>query len=217
MSSYRRPNVVSTTLATLLSSVALRTWLWLTIASVAIGASCALVVGSQQKAVYFSEVSIYVGPPLGGAITSNDIQVGQSLRQTFADLAATRLLLERVASTSVGSIDVSELARQVQARVPSNSNLLLIGVERHDPDEAARLANRIAAELATIAAPGTAADASNIKLTVIDPAVAPSSPVGPSLLIITLMGGGIGLIFAITVAFALENLRADRRRGANRG
>lgn len=217
MSSYRRPNVVSTTLATLLSSVALRTWLWLTIASVAIGASCALVVGSQQKAVYFSEVSIYVGPPLGGAITSNDIQVGQSLRQTFADLAATRLLLERVASTSVGSIDVSELARQVQARVPSNSNLLLIGVERHDPDEAARLANRIAAELATIAAPGTAAEASNIKLTVIDPAVAPSSPVGPSLLIITLMGGGIGLIFAITVAFALENLRADRRRGANRG
>lgn len=216
MSTYRRPNAASTALAAFLSSVALRTWLWLTIASIAIGASCALVVGSQQKPVYFSEVSIYVGPPLGGAITSNDIQVGQSLRQTFADLAATRLLLERVASTSVGSIDVSELARQVQARVPSNSNLLLIGVERHDPDEAARLANRIAAELATIAAPGTAAEASNIKLTVIDPAVAPSSPVGPSLLVITLMGGGIGLIFAITVAFAMENLRADRRRSANR-
>ncbi len=204
-------------LAGFLASVALRTWLWLTIASVAIGASCALVVGSQQKAVYFSEVSIYVGPPLGGAITSNDIQVGQSLRQTFADLAATRVLLERVAAASVGSIDVSELARQVQARVPSNSNLLLIGVERQDPAEAARLANRIASELAAIAAPGTAADASNIKLTVIDPAVAASTPVGPSLIVIMLMGGGVGLIFAITVAFALENLRADRRRSTDRG
>ena len=122
-----------------------------------------------------------------------------------------------MATASVGSIDVSELAHQVQARVPSNSNLLLIGVERRDPDEAARLANRIAAELSTIAAPGTAADASNIKLTVIDPAVAASSPIGPSLLVITLMGAGVGLIFAITVAFALENLRADRRRSADRG
>jgi capsular polysaccharide biosynthesis protein len=106
---------------------------------------------------------------------------------------------------------VDELAGAVTARVPTASSLLLVTVTLDDGSEAATLANALANVL--VAYPSTSSTprpASNIQVTIVDPAVAPASPDSRRTLIATGLGAAIGLIFTIGVAFAVESLWKGR-------
>jgi capsular polysaccharide biosynthesis protein len=189
-----------------------RVWLVLLIGSAIIGALVAALVAIQSPPRYTSQVSMLVGPPIGGEINTNDIAVGQAMRQTFADLAGTRPILTKVIAATNVQTTPDELAGAIATRSPVNSSLLIVSVTWNDPAVAASLSNGVAQQLADYLDATGSDTASNVAITVVDPAVPPTRKdnVGP--LFSAAIGGGIGIVFAICITFLVENLRPRGRR-----
>jgi capsular polysaccharide biosynthesis protein len=188
------------------------TWIAVVAISAGVCAFVAFVASSQRPLVYTSQASILIGPPLGGQINESDINVGQDLRSTYADLATTRPLLDRVVAESHVDISTDDLVGDVSASVPANSTLLVISVATGDPNKSAVLANAVASEL--VAYPTTQTDSkttSNVAVSVVDPAVPATSAQDRHILLGTAAGAGIGLLIAAGFAFLVENLRQDRK------
>jgi capsular polysaccharide biosynthesis protein len=104
-------------------------------------------------------------------------------------------------------MSVEELQASISTHVPVSSGLISLVVSTSDPDEAAQLANAIATELKNYTSTAAAPTNSNIKLTVIDPAIPADRPAGPRVLTTAAIGAAIGLVLAVSVAFLIENVR----------
>lgn len=186
----------------------IRTWLPLIALSVGVCALVAGIIASQFGPTYSSEVRLLLGPALGGTIDNGDIVAGQNLAPTYAELATTRSILERALASTGSKMSVEELQASITTHVPVSSGLISLAVSASDPDEAAQLANAIAAELKNYtSASATEPTASNIKLTVIDPAIPSERPAGPRVLFTAGIGAAIGLVLSVSVAFLIENVR----------
>lgn len=199
------------------------TWIAIVAVSSAVCALVAFAATSQRPLTYVGEASLLIGPPLNGPINESDINVGQLLRGTYADLATTRPLLARVIADTGVRMTTDELAGDVSARVPANSTLLVVSVTTENPTQAALLANAVAAELVTypttltIPSTGTgSATGANVTVSVVDPAVPSTTAEDRHILLGTAAGGGVGLLIAAGFAFLVENLRRERRMAAVR-
>lgn len=186
-------------------------WLRLVVFNAVVGAVIGLIVATQIPPSYASRVSMIVAPPLSSTeISMNDIEVGQALAVTYEQVATTRPLLERVIASTGVQVTPEVLAAHISTRVPVSSNLLEITVSNSVPSVAALLANAIASELVDYPSQGKDATATpRVTLTVIDPAIPPTTKEGPGILLSTILGGGIGIIVALCVAFLVENLRGQ--------
>jgi polysaccharide biosynthesis transport protein len=197
------------------------TWIAIIAMSFIVCALVAFAATSQRPLTYVSEASLLIGPPLNGPINESDITTGQLLRGTYADLATTRPLLARVILATGVSMSTDDLAADVSAKVPATSTLLVVSVTTGNANQAAQLANAVAAELvgyrSTLAIPkaGTSASA-NVAVSVVDPAVPPTSAEDRHILLGTAAGGGVGLLIATGFAFLVENLRRARRTAGAR-
>jgi polysaccharide biosynthesis transport protein len=192
------------------------TWVAIIAISSAVCALVAFVATSQRPLAYVSDASLLIGPPLNGPINESDINVGQLLRGTYADLATTRPLLSRVITDTGVGMTTDDLAAAVSARVPADSTLLVVSVTTSNPNESAQLANAVAAELVayptTLALPKDGAGTgANVTVSVVDPAVPPTIAEDRHVLFGTAAGGGVGLLIAAGFAFLVENLRRERR------
>ena len=111
-------------------------------------------------------------------------------------------------ATTGSKMSVEELQASITTHVPVSSGLISLVVSASDPDEAAQLANAIAAELKNYtSASVTEPTASNIKLTVIDPAIPSERPAGPRVLFTAAIGAAIGLVLSVSLAFLIESVR----------
>jgi succinoglycan biosynthesis transport protein ExoP len=196
--------------------ILLATWIAIVAVSSAVCALVAFVATSQRPLAYVSEASLLIGPPLNGPINESDINVGQLLRGTYADLATTRPLLARVIADTGTSLTAEDLAGVVSARVPANSTLLVVSVTTSNANQAAQLANALASELVnyptTLALPKVGATSgNNVTVSVVDPAIPATSAQDRHILLGTAAGGGVGLLIATGFAFLVENLRRERR------
>jgi capsular polysaccharide biosynthesis protein len=177
-------------------------------AAIAFGLSVAVPPG------YTAHVTILVTPaPRDTGITTSDLQVAQALIPTFAELATTRPVLDRVLSATHVPTDAENLAKSVTTSVPAGTNLLTLNVSSGDATEAAALANAIASELRAYNPPGggTANAGLTVQLTVVDPATPPITRDGPGLLVRIALGGAIALFLTVSIAFLSENLWPQNR------
>lgn len=194
--------------AQLLRSTA-RTWFWFVLGGTLLGAVIAFGVAVIAAPSYTARVTILVTPASTGVpITNGDLQLAQGLTPTFAELATTKTVLDRVISATKVSTDSEHLALDVTTHVPVGTSLLTIGVSNPDPGSAAALANAIATELSTYAAPtgGDASAALQVELNVVDPATPPVTRDGPGLAVRIALGGAIALFLTISIAFLVENV-----------
>lgn len=189
----------------------IKTWGWVVLVAVTVCALVAFGIATQRPRTYLSQTSILVSPPLDGPVNESDLTVGQLLRQTYADLAKTRPLLQRVVAGTGVNLTPEELDGQVTTSVPSNSGILIISVVDADAARSAVLANAVADQLVNYNKTGTGqANASNIKLEVVDPAVAPTVPEDRRILLTTLMGAAVGAMIALGLAFIIESMRRNK-------
>lgn len=192
------------------------TWTAVIATTAALCALVAFVATSERPLTYESQASLLIGPPLNGPINESDITVGQLLRATYADLATTRPVLNRVIADTGLNITADELGAEVSASVPATSTLLVISVTTSNPALAAQLANALAAELVnyptTLAIPKDAGSTGdNVVVTVVDPAVPSAAAADRHTLLGTAAGAGVGVLIAAGFAFLVENLRRERR------
>ena len=179
-----------------------------------LGAVIALGLGIAAPPGYSASVTLLVSPiPKDAGITNGDLQVAQGLTPTFAELATTRPILDRVVRRTGVTVDLDDLAAAVSTRVPVGTSLLTVSVLDQDAEQAATLANAIGAELRAYAQP-TGLDPTRglqVQLVVVDPATAPADRDGPPLPVRIVLGAAIALFLTSTIAFLVENVWPQTR------
>jgi len=126
----------------------IRTRLPLLIASAALAAGAAFVFSEQQPRVYEAQTTLVVGQSLS-AVNPDYTQLlaSQRLSTTYASVATSRPLLDRVIDQlGLGEPSI-EVSRRVKAQAALDSTLLTITAQAADPTQAAALANAVAQEL----------------------------------------------------------------------
>lgn len=120
----------------------------LLITSVAIAAAGSYLFSSLQPRVYEATATLIVGQSLSAVNPDyNQLLVSQRLSSTYATVATTRPVLERVIER-LGLIDTpGDLARLVSAGAAPDGALLTVSGRDGDPIRAAALANALAEEL----------------------------------------------------------------------
>lgn len=120
----------------------------LLIASVALAGASAFFFSTLQPKVYQSEATLIVGQSLTAVNPDfNQLLVSQRLSETYATIATTRPVLQKVIDR-VGLEDTpEELAERVSAESDPNSALLKVSAQDGNPGLAATIANTLAEEL----------------------------------------------------------------------
>ncbi len=102
---------------------------------------------SSQTPVYEARSILIVGEQLSGNPDYNQLLVSQRLSSTYATVASTRPILEKVVATVGLSESADALARRVQVTATADSALLTIVARDGDPARAAAIANALGDEL----------------------------------------------------------------------
>jgi len=118
------------------------------IASVVLAGGIAYLITSQLPKVYEAKATIVVGQSLSGLNPDyNQLLASQRLSTTYATVATTRSILEKVISQLGLEMSVDELRGSVVADIPQSDTLLRITARDSDPSRAAAIANSVTDQL----------------------------------------------------------------------
>lgn len=126
----------------------LRRWLWLLLASVLLAGVAAYLVSGTLPKIYDARATLIVGQSLTAVNPDiNQLLTSQRLSQTYAKVATTRPILDRVIEALGLQMPAEELGLRVQAEAPRDSTFITIAAQDRDPERAAAIANTVAAQL----------------------------------------------------------------------
>jgi len=118
------------------------------VASVVLAAGVAFLISSRLPKIYEAKATIIVGQSLSGLNPDyNQLLASQRLSMTYATVATTRSILEKVISQLGLDMGVEELRGSVVADIPQSDTLLRITARDGDPSRAAAIANTVADQL----------------------------------------------------------------------
>jgi capsular exopolysaccharide synthesis family protein len=201
--------------------------IWLVALLGALVAGGAYAYSRTLPRVYAASTTLLVGQSLARDQTYNQLLAAQRLSQTYAQLAATRPLAERVIQRLEITDTPAEIQAKVQAHAPTESLFVYLTVRDDDPEAAALIADALALELVAISPPvpilgpdGTPVEPlpgpnTPRMLAIVETAVPPDGPESPRTAINVVVGGMAGVALALALIFALE-LANDRVRNAER-
>ena len=133
------------------AATVLRRWALLIIVGTALAGVTAFLVSTTQPKGYNAEATMIVGQSLTAVNPdSNQLLVSQRLSQTYAELALTRPVLERVIESLGLTTSPEALANRVSAEPHRDSTLLTISAEAATANGAAAIANELAKELIAV-------------------------------------------------------------------
>ncbi len=120
-------------------------WLWLIALASAVAAGVSYYFSSQETLKYVAKARLIVGPGVDSSKPNiNDLRTSGALMQTYAELALTRPLLERVAVGLGGDVDASKLSKRVEVKANTETLILTIQASDNDPESAVAIANAMA-------------------------------------------------------------------------
>ena len=123
----------------------LRAWWWLLVASVLLAGGAAFIVSGLLPKVYQGQTTLVVGQGLSAVSPDyNQLLASQQISQTYAQVATTRPLLEKVIAQLNLQETPEELLKHVQASATPNNTLITITAQDGNPARAAAIANDLA-------------------------------------------------------------------------
>jgi non-specific protein-tyrosine kinase len=129
----------------------IRARLPLLVASVVLAAGAAYLITSQLPKVFEAKATILVGQSLSGVNPDyNQLLASQRLSTTYAIVATTRPILDKVISQLGLGGSADELRTRVFADIPQNNTLLTITARDGDSTRAAAIANAVAEQLIAV-------------------------------------------------------------------
>lgn len=177
--------------------------------SAIVASLAAYVIAINIPRTYQSAAILLVGQPFA---SNYDALLADQLRaQTFADLATTSIVLDKVIDQVDLGDSTASVASRVVAAASRGSNIVKIGVTDTNADRAARIANAIAAQLITMTAESTGASKN---LALIEPAVASATPSWPRIVPMTAAGGALGILLALVVMVRVDYVRPGDKQSA---
>ena len=120
---------------------------WVVIAVTLLTFAVAMVGSYLQQPVYTAATTVRVAQASSGSIEYADYMYAERLMNTYTEILGSWPVLEEVIRNLDLSISPEDLAKQVEAEVVSNTELLKITVAYRDPAQAKDIANALAARL----------------------------------------------------------------------
>lgn len=202
---------------------------WLVLGLALVGALTAGLWSVNQPEAFRAEARILLRAPSSGSqfVDSLSPVAMESERQ----LLLSRIVLDRVADQSFNETRWS-MSQEVSAEVDPDSNILVLEVERQDPEQAAQLANAVTQAYLTRREEVRQAqfqdlpederlqqEAQNLnraaRAEVISPAVAPDEPVSPRPALMSLAGGVAGTLLGGFGALVIQTSSGRIRSSAD--
>ncbi|HWH25853.1 MAG TPA: polysaccharide biosynthesis tyrosine autokinase [Pseudolysinimonas sp.] len=178
-----------------------RYWLVIVITTL-LGGGGAFIISKSQTPLYEANSSVYFSLRQGDS--SSDLNQGSAYTQaqmlSFAQLATSRITLQRVIYDLDLDVTSTSLARNITVTSPQNTVILNISVSSTSAERAAAIANSVSANLADVVvelAPSDDSRTATVSARVIDPAVTPSVQASPNKSRDTAIGVLLGLLAGI--------------------
>jgi capsular exopolysaccharide synthesis family protein len=182
--------------------------------------------GILTKPTYTADTQLFVAIQSSGSV--QELQQGntfsQARVQSYVKTVSSPAVLQPVIDTLGLEVSPGELSSQVTASTELNTVLINVSVTDHSPVQAAAIAQAVADSLIKtidkLEKPKTGGT-SPVSLSIIKPAVAPSSPSAPNTRLNILLGLLAGLAVGVTVALIRTGLdnrvrgESDLRRVTN--
>lgn len=187
---------------------------WLVVVIVAVlGAAAAFAISSQATPIYQSSSSLYFALRTG--TSGSDINQGSTYTQnqmlSFAQLAGSSLVLEKVIDDLELEASEMQLRRMLTITIPQNTVVLDVGVGSSDKLLAAQIANSVAESLIAVVSEISPADtegAPTVIVKIIEPAIPAVFQSSPDKKKDTVLGGILGALLAalgVTGVTLLDN------------
>lgn len=177
-----------------------------------IGAGAAYSIITTPK--FSSSAKVFVSTSAGSTVS--ELQQGNTFTQqrvkTYADLATTPIVLLPVIEELSLETSAQDLAQQITATAPLDTSLIEITAMDADPELAAAVATAVSDSLTQVVQTIEASEAedgttrSAVKLTLVQHAAVPESPVSPNVPLNVALGGLVGLALGIGIAVLRETL-----------
>jgi succinoglycan biosynthesis transport protein ExoP len=175
----------------------------------AIAGGTAFVVSQLLPKSYESETWMLVGSLTE---TSPDALAGyQHLAQTYAEVAVSTTVLDRVIGRLGLQDDAEELAKRIDIRTATGQSIIRITATDPSPTGAAQIANALGDEIITFATPTRTTTVPGSLATVFQPALPPQTAAGPRVLLNTIIGILVGFFVGLGVALLLGDRTFKRR------
>ncbi|MBT2484990.1 MULTISPECIES: polysaccharide biosynthesis tyrosine autokinase [unclassified Microbacterium] len=163
---------------------------------------------AMQEPKYVASTQMYVSVRTEGAATGDLVQGTTFARQmvaSYVDVVSTALVLEPVIEELDLDTSVAGLSSRVSATSPLDTVLIDVTVTDADPEQAAAIANAVAASFQdavqnTLEQPAAEGAVSPVQINVTEPAVAPSVATSPNTRMLTILGGILGLALGLGIA-----------------
>lgn len=197
-----------------LLQVARRRWKTI-VAFFAVGTLGAVAYCVLATPVYHSTARVFISTDTSNASDAYLASAFSSLRvQSYADLADSHELMQRVIKRLNLNATPSELAAKISANVESTTTIIDLAAVDKDPRIAQQItqaeAEELAAYLSELETPSSAAGAakatSPVKATIVDPAAFDGKPVSPRTALYILVAAILGLLVGAAVAVVRDLL-----------
>lgn len=126
----------------------IRAWLPLIVVTTVLAGGTAFVVSSLQPKVYEAKATLIVGQSLSASNPDfSQLQVARGLTETYAAIAKTRPILERLIEELGLADSPGQLSERVRVEAPRDTSFLIINAQDTDPARAAAIANGLGDQL----------------------------------------------------------------------
>lgn len=175
------------------------------------GLAAGIAVTVATPRVYRASVQVFVAT--SAASTPSELQAGNTFTsdrvQSYTTIANSPAVTGQVIKKLGLAMTEADLGLKISADAPQNKVLINIHVSDHDPVQAARLANAVAAAFDSVVESTEQTDANGhqvVKLTVIHPATVPSVPTSPNKVVNLGLGLAVGLLVGLGLVFLRDAL-----------
>jgi capsular exopolysaccharide synthesis family protein len=174
-----------------------------------VGVAGAAAFSLAQNPQFSSTSKVFVSTQSSGTVS--ELAQGNTFTiqrvSTYSDLATTPIVLLPVIADLELSANEATLSEAISVTAPLNTSIIEISVIDEDPGLAADIANAVAQSLTRVVdrieTPATEEATSPVKLTLVQQATVPSSPVSPNVL----MNIALGLLVGLAIGVGLAVLR----------
>ncbi|MGQ7297605.1 Wzz/FepE/Etk N-terminal domain-containing protein [Quadrisphaera sp. KR29] len=199
---------------------ALRRWWLVSLAVAVLGAAAGWLVTSTATPEYETSTRLFVTAQTGA--TGGDLVQASTFAQSrvasYAELATSGAVLERVIADLGLQETPDDLAEQVTASAPDDSVLVDISVVASDPQQAAAIADATAAALSAVVddlETPVGGGVSPVRLAQVQPAPVPTTATTPGTTLGAALGLLVGLLLGLGAAVLLDVADPRLRRAAD--
>ncbi|MGO1383677.1 MAG: polysaccharide biosynthesis tyrosine autokinase [Arachnia sp.] len=179
----------------------------------------AAAVTLAQKPTYTASSALFIAVESGD--TAGELSQGATYAErqvtSFVSVATTAVVLDPVIDELALDLTPRQLAAKLTVTTPAATSLIKVSAIDGDPAQAARIADAVAASLTRAVddlSPDGGAAAGLVAATVIDPAVAPTSPTAPRPTVNLALGVVLGMLLGVGQA-VLRSVLDTRVRTAS--